>query len=164
MKTIQVSVAGRDYTVTPLPIKKNREWRKQFDAPIQDAANLLAEVGGYADGSFDDVKTMVGEIGKAVSGSLSPVISHLLGSADTITEAVFDYSPAMKKDRKYIEENGYDSELVSCFLSFLGLAYPFGQAIKGLIRMGKDLTKDGQEEPQTEASSASPSSESVTTN
>ena len=164
MKIIQVSVAGRDYTVTPLPIKKNREWRKQFDAPIQDAANLLAEVGGYADGSFDDVKTMVGEIGKAVSGSLSPVISHLLGSADTITEAVFDYSPAMKKDRKYIEENGYDSELVSCFLSFLGLAYPFGQAIKGLIRMGKDLTKDGQEEPQTEASSASPSSESVTTN
>ena len=99
MKTIQVSVAGRDYTVTPLPIKKNREWRKQFDAPIQDAANLVAEVGGYADGEFEDVKTMVVDIGKAVSGSLSVVINHLLGSADTITEAVFDYSPAMKKDR-----------------------------------------------------------------
>lgn len=157
MKTIQVSVAGRDYTITPLPIKKNREWRKQFDAPIQDAANLLAEVGGYADQEFVDASNMIGSIGKAVSGKLPTVINHLLGSADMIVEAVFDYSPAMKKDRKYIEENGYDEELVSCFLSILGLAFPFGQAIQGLLKLG-------QEERPTEASSASPSSESETTN
>ena len=157
MKTIQVSVAGRDYTVTPLPIKKNREWRQQFDAPIKDAANLLAEVGGYADQEFADASNMIGSIGKAVSGSLPTVIDHLLGSADMITEAVFDYSPALKKDRKYIEANGYDTELVSCFLSILGLAFPFGQAIQGLLKLGR-------EEPQTEASSASPSSESETTN
>ena len=49
MKVVNVTLAGREYAVTPLPIKKNREWRKQFEAPIQDAANLLAEVGGYAD-------------------------------------------------------------------------------------------------------------------
>ena len=157
MKTIQVSVAGRDYTVTPLPIKKNREWRQQFDAPIKDAANLLAEVGGYADQEFADASNMIGSIGKAVSGKLPKVIDHLLGSADMITEAVFDYSPALKKDRKYIEANGYDTELVSCFLSILGLAFPFGQAIQGLLKLGR-------EEPQTEASSASPSSESETTN
>jgi len=157
MKTIQVSVAGRDYTITPLPIKKNREWRKQFEAPIQDAANLLAEVGGYADQEFADASNMIGSIGKAVSGKLPTVINHLLGSADMITDAVFDYSPAMKKDRKYIEENGYDSELVSCFLSILGLAFPFGQAIQGLLKLGR-------EEPQTEASSALESSESATTN
>jgi len=100
---------------------------------------------------------MIGSIGKAVSGKLPTVINHLLGSADMITEAVFDYSPAMKKDRKYIEEKGYDTELVSCFLSILGLAFPFGQAIQGLLKLGR-------EEPQTEASSASPSSESETTN
>ncbi len=155
MKTVQVSVAGREYAITPLPIKKNREWRKQFDAPIRDAANLLAEVGSYADTEFEDMKKMVGEIGKAVSGSLPNVINHLLGSADLITEAVFDYSPAMKKDKKHIEENGFDTELVSCFLAILGLAYPFGQAIEGLLKLG-------QVDSQTEASSASQSSESTT--
>jgi hypothetical protein len=156
MKTIQVAVAGREYTITPLPIKKNREWRKQFDAPIQDAANLLAEVGSYADGEFEDMSKMIGEIGKAVSGKLPDVINHLLGSADTITKAVFDYSPELKKDKKHIEENGFDDEIVGCFISILGLAFPFGQAIQGLMKIG-------QPEQQTQASSVSESLESGTT-
>jgi hypothetical protein len=156
MKTVQVSVAGREYTITPLPIKKSSEWRKQFDAPIRDAANLFAEVGSYADGEFEDMSKMVGEIGKAVSGSLPTVINHLLGSADMITKAVFDYSPELKKDKKHIEENGFDQEIVSCFISILGLAFPFGQAIQGLMKLG-------QPEQQTQASSASQSSESETT-
>ena len=152
MKTIQVSLAGREYTITPLPIKKNREWRKQFDTPIQDAASLLTEVGSYADQEFEDAGKMVGSIGKAVSGKLPAVINHLVKSADTITEAVFDYSPEMKKDRKHIEAEGYDTEIVSCFLAILGLAFPFGQAIQGLLKLGR-------EEPQTEASSATESLE-----
>lgn len=156
MKTVQVSIAGREYTITPLPIKRNREWRKQFDAPIQDAANLLAEVGGYADTEFEDTGKMIGSIGKAVSGKLPKVIDHLLKSADTITKAVFDYSPELKKDKKHIEENGFDEEIVSCFLSILGLAFPFGQAIQGLMKIG-------QPEQQTEASSATESLESGTT-
>lgn len=165
MKTVQVSVAGREYTITPLPIKKNREWRKQFEAPIQDAANLLSEVGSYADGEFEDMSKMIGEIGKAVSGSLPTVIDHLLGSADTITKAVFDYSPELKKDKEHIEENGFDQEIVSCFISILGLAFPFGQAIRGLMELGKERLKaNGQEEQPTEANSASESSESETTN
>ena len=118
MKTIQVSVAGRDYTITPLPIKKNREWRKQFEAPIQDAANLLAEVGGYADQEFADASNMIGSIGKAVSGKLPTVINHLLGSADMITDAVFDYSPAMKKDRKQLTSSVSYPFSSMCFLSF----------------------------------------------
>lgn len=164
MKSIQVTVAEREYTITPLPIKRNREWRKQFNAPIQDAANLLSEVGSYADKDFEDMKKMIGEIGKAVSGSIPPVINHLLNSADMITEAVFDYSPEMKKDREHIEEKGYDTELVSCFLSILGLAFPFGQAIRGLMDLGKEEPKaNGLEDQLTEASSASESSESKTT-
>ena len=164
MKTVQVNIADREYTITPLPIKKNREWRKQFDAPIQDAANLFAEVGGYADKEFEDMGKMVGEIGKAVSGSLPTVINHLLGSADLITKAVFDYSPELKKDKKHIEENGFDDEIVSCFISILGLAFPFGTAIRGLMDLGKEEPEaNGQKEQQTEASSASGSSESATT-
>ena len=160
MKTINVTVAGRDYIITPLPIRKNREWRKQFDEPINDAANLLTEIGSYADKEFEDGKAMIGQIGKAVSGSLSPVINHLLGSADTITDAVFDYSPAMQEDREYIEENGFDTEIVAAFLSILSLAFPFGQAIQGLMALGKE--ENGQKEQQTEANSASQSSELTT--
>jgi len=65
---------------------------------------------------------------------------------------VFLYSPEIKKDKKYIEENGFDSEIVTAFLAILSLAFPFGRAIQGLLKLGR-------EEPQTEASSASPSSE-----
>jgi len=152
MKVVNVTLAGREYAVTPLPIKKNREWRKQFEAPIKDAANLLAEVGSYATVEYKDAGDMIGNLGKAISGSLSPVINHLLGSADLITEAVFLYSPEIKKDKKYIEENGFDTEIVTAFLAILSLAFPFGQAIQGLLKLG-------QQEPQTAQSSASPSSE-----
>ena len=165
MKTINVTVAGRDYIITPLPIRKNREWRKQFDKPINDAASLITEIGSYANTEFEDGKAMVEQIGKAVSGgSLSPVVRHLLGSADTIINAVFDYSPAMQEDRKHIEENGFDDEIVSAFLSILSLAFPFGQAIKGLMALGKEEEKEenGQKEQQTEVNSASQSSESTT--
>ena len=112
MKSITVTVAEREYIVFSLPIKKNRKWRKQFEKPIQDAASLLAEVGSYADTEFEDTGKMVSQIGKAVSGKLPAVIDHLVKSADTITDAVFDYSPDMKKDRKHIEEHGYDEEIV----------------------------------------------------
>lgn len=152
MKTVQITVAGRDYTVAPLPIIKNREWRKQFEKPIQDAVKLLSEIAGYADKEYEDGGAMIGDIGKAISGSLSPVIDHLLGSADTIVEAVFDYAPTMAEDREYIEENGYDEEIVKGFLTILSLAFPFGPALQGLMRLGR-------EEPQTEKSSADPSSE-----
>ena len=163
MKSVQVTIAEREYTIFSLPIKKNRKWRKQFEKPIQDAASLLAEVGSYADTEFEDTGKMVGQIGKAVSGTLPAVIEHLVKSADTITDAVFDYSPDMKKDRKHIEENGYDEEIVACFLAILGLAFPFGQAIRGLMNLGKEEPKtNGPEEQQTDPSSASQSLESTT--
>ena len=169
MKSIQVTVAKRDYTVFSLPIKKNRAWRKQFEAPIQDAANLMSEIGSYADKEFEDTGQMIGQIGKAISGTLPTVIDHLVRSADTITQAVFDYSPAMKKDKKRIEEKGYDEEIVSCFLAILSLAFPFGQAIRGLMNLGKEekgekdekdeKDTNGQTEQQTDPNSASQSSE-----
>jgi len=160
MKVVKVTIAGKEYAVTPLPIKKNREWRKQFDAPIRDAASLLAEVGSHAGVEYEDASKMINSLGKAVSGKLAPVINHLLGSADLITEAVFDYSPELKKDRKRIENEGYDTEIVAAFMSILGLAFPFGQAIQGLMELGKENPKvSGQEEQPTVPSSASPSSE-----
>ena len=160
MKSIQVTVAKRDYTVFSLPIKKNRAWRKQFEAPIQDAANLMSEIGSYADKEFEDTGQMIGQIGKAISGTLPTVIDHLVRSADTITQAVFDYSPEMKRDKKRIEEKGYDEEIVSCFLAVLSLAFPFGQAIRGLMNLGKDEKEtNGQKEQQTDPNSASQSSE-----
>ncbi len=155
MKTIEVTVAGRKYLITPLSIRKNRKWRKQFDSPIKDAANLLAEIGSFVDVEYEDTRQMIGRVGQAVSGSLSPIVEHLLASSDTITEAVFDYSPAMKEDQDYIEENGYDTEIVDAFLEILGLAFPFGQAIRGLMSLG-------QAEPQTEPNSPSQSSGSST--
>ena len=155
MKTIQVTVAKREYTITPLPIRKNREWRKQFEAPIQAAANLVAEVGSQASGEFEDGAALINKVLGVAADSIAPMVDHLLGSADLIVSAVFDYSPAMKKDKKWIEDNGLDEEMVSCFMSILGLAFPFGRAIEGLLKLG-------QEGQQTEASSASPSSESAT--
>ncbi len=157
MKTIELEIAGRKYTVTPLPIKQNREWRKRFEAPIADTANLLAQVGTYADTEFETTAVMVGEIGKVISGKLPKVIGHLIGMIDTISDAVFDYCPSMMDDRDYIEEHGFDDEMVSCFLRLLGMAFPFGPAVQGLIHLGREVQVTTQ-------SSASESSESETKN
>ncbi len=157
MKIIQIEIAGRTYDVSPLPIKANREWRKQFDAPLRTAVDFAAEIGTFTANEFEDSKTMIATIGKALSGRLSEVANILLGSADMIVEAVFQYSPAIAKDRKHIEENGFDEELVAAFMKLLALAFPFGRAIQGLMKLG-------QGEQLTEANSATESLESETTN
>ena len=165
MKIIQIKIAGREYDVCPLPIKANREWRLQFQEPLQDAANLVAELGDFAGDEFDKPADLLNKVLSGVSGNLSSVVKHLLGSADMITEAVFQYSPVICKDREYIEEHGYDEELVAAFMQLLSLAFPFGRAIRGLMELGKEESKtDGQKDQETDQSSASESSESETTN
>ena len=156
MKIIQIEIAGRTYDVSPLPIKANREWRKQFEVPLRTAMEFVSELGTFTADDFEDSKTMIATIGKAVSGRLSEVANILLGSADLIVEAVFQYSPAIAADRKHIEESGFDDELVAAFMKLLALAFPFGQAIQGLMKIG-------QTEQSTEVNSVSESLESETT-
>ena len=165
MKIVQIKIAGREYDVCPLPIKANREWRLQFQEPLQDAANLVAELGDFAGEEFDKPADLLNKILSGLSGNLSSVVKHLLGSADMITQAVFQYSPAINEDKEYIEEHGYDEELVAAFMQLLSLAFPFGSAIRGLMDLGKEEPKaNGQEDQETDQNSALESSESETTN
>jgi hypothetical protein len=152
MKQITVELAGKEYAISPLPIRKAREWRKQFEEIIADISELLSTVGEYVDVEFENTQAMVSTIGSLVSGNLSKVAGYLLGSADIMAEAIFTYSDELAKDRERIEDEAFDDELVQVFLAILKLAFPFGGAVEGLIKLG-------QEPPETPQSSASVSSE-----
>lgn len=137
MRFVTVELADRSYEVTPLPIKRNREWRSQFDGILQDVVDFVAELGSYAGQEYEDAPDMINKLGQAVSGSLPGMANHLVAAPDLISEAVFQYSPEIAADREYIETNAYEDEMVAAFLKILSLAYPFGQAVQGLLQLGR---------------------------
>jgi hypothetical protein len=147
VKTVEVTIAGRSYTVTPLPIRRNREWRSQFEPILQDISAFVSDLGSYAGEEFTDAPDMINRLGKVLSGRLPALTQYLLSSLDLITVAVFDYSPEIAEDREYLEENGYDHEIVAAFLQVLQLAFPFGPAVRVLTATGQ---KSGQKEPSTD--------------
>lgn len=105
MRFVTVELADRSYEVTPLPIKRNREWRSQFDGILQDVVDFVAELGSYAGQEYEDAPDMINKLGQAVSGSLPGMANHLVAAPDLISEAVFQYSPEIAADREYIETN-----------------------------------------------------------
>lgn len=155
MNTVEITVAERTYTVTPLPIRKNREWRSRFDPILKDLSGFVGELATYAGEDFVDAPNMINRLAQGLSGHIPMVTSYLVQSLDMIADAVFDYAPEMAKDREYIEANGYDEELVGAFVRLLPLAYPFGPAVQGLV----NRIPSGPTEPLTEQNSPTASSE-----
>lgn len=157
MRTVDVEIAGREYTIKALPIRQNREWRKKYEEPLQDVVKFVTEAAGYMDVEWEDERAMVSKLGGLMKDQLQIVAAHLLNSADLIVSACFDYSAVLREDRKFIEENGYDEEMVHVFIAILEVAFPFGPLV-GVLR------ERGRQASSTEPSSADQSSGSGTTN
>lgn len=126
MRSVEVTLAGRAYTITELPSRKNAEWRNSLQKPFGE---LVARLEGAADVELNKLND-IGALVRSVSGTL-------LGSVDIITGLLFAYSPELAKDREHIEANGYDSELLGAFTEVLKLAYPFGELASKALELAE---------------------------
>lgn len=132
MRQATIQLAGREYTVTQLPIRANREWRKRFDEPLDLILGALKDLQPLVGQEWETTDSMVKAIGERVIGRLGGLGEVMLGMSDTILESLFAYSPEMANDREWIEEKAFDDEAMKAFLEVVKLAFPFGGLLKAL--------------------------------
>lgn len=114
-KETTFTLGGRSYTVSALPIGPSKAWRESLAIPFGDLAKALTESQTVQIHQFADIASLV----QRLSGVL-------LGSVDQMLDLLFAYSPALSKDRAWIEANAFDEEALHAFQEVLKLAFPFG--------------------------------------
>ena len=149
MRTVDVILGGKSYTVEELHTRDSRKWRESLEGPLRKSLGGLTVAW---QGTATDMAALV--------PAVSQIADQALGSVDLALDKLCEYSPTIKGDRKRIEAEAYDSEIIEAFWKVLSLAYPFGTLLKGasgLISLGRDALL-------TTPSSASAPGESGTTN
>jgi len=114
-------MAGREYELKPLPIRRAREVRQRFANPV---GKVIGALKSAPKTDLSDVNAM-GEL-------LDAVKLALVDSIDTCLELVFDFSEEMRADRERIETEAYDEEALAALVEVLKLLYPFGGLLKRL--------------------------------
>jgi hypothetical protein len=131
MRTITLSLAGRSYTVYELSIKKNSAWRRKFLAATEPVLGFM-QVVGLEINSMADLEPI-----------LNQVKTVLLDAPDTLLGLLFDYSPTLAKDRKFIEEHLYESELFDAFRQLLSVAFPITALLAALTPAAPTVSTNG---------------------
>jgi hypothetical protein len=142
VRTITVSLAGREYAIQQLPIKANRAWREKFGAPaIKKMGDAFRDSMLLTKKEFPNGDGLLKAVVDLAATHFGSVTEILLGSVETVGEALCDYAPEIAADRERIEAEGFDGELVAAFLKVVQqLAYPFGQ----VLTLASLATKLGQ--------------------
>lgn len=120
MRSEQIIIAGQEYEVVELPMRRNAEWRHQLQDALMPMADLMQQ---------SQTVSMDANSAGDVVGIIRKAGLMLIESPDTITDLVFSYAPELEKDRDRVLENAYDSEVMDAFTAVLRLAFPFGRLL-----------------------------------
>ena len=124
MRTEIISLAGEEYTLTELPLKRNAAWRSQASEEFSAYADLLGEAQG---------------IDLADTGSVGAILrktsSMVFNAPEKIIALVFAYAPELSE----VDQDAvYESELMEAFAACLRLAFPFGRLTTLLASLAQD--------------------------
>lgn len=128
MRTAKLSLGGKEYEVSQLPIKPAKAWRVKFKAFVGGITDVMASFSGVKLDSVED-------LGKAIPAIMGVALDKL----DEVAELVLAYSPELEKDRAHIEENATDEEMIEAFMEVARLAFPL-QKIVAAIPTGPTAT------------------------
>lgn len=136
MRSVEVTLGGKPYTVSELPTRLNAAWRKELQGHFGALVALLSNAPATKLAELADVGTLI----TAFSG-------QLIGSIDTITELVLAYMPGV--DKKKLGDAAYDSEILEAFAKILTLAFPFGVWGDKALLMIQQISRLSANKPTT---------------
>jgi len=125
MRTEQIELGERQYTLKELPLRKASAWRANLATHFDGFAQLVESAPGI---ELNDMAA-IGALMRTFSGAL-------FQSVDTALELLIQYSPDLEKDRAYIEDNAVGSQVVDSFIAAVSLTFPFfgGDRVTRLTR------------------------------
>lgn len=127
MRSVTVKLADREYIVNELKARQNQEWRALLKGKFTDIADLINSAP-KTELTSDSISILIRSMSTAIMDSVDDVRGLLLA-----------YSSKLDDDHEYIEENAYDSEIMTAFVEVLTLAFPFG----GLFRRVSQVLETG---------------------
>ena len=114
---ISIILGGREYRVKPLVIRKSRQWRAKV-------VKIIGDLPKYMSITSDTPE----KFGEAINVLLLTV-------PDKVIDLVLDYSPELRADRNFIENNATDAEMSKAFNQIVEVAFPLATSLTGA--MGK---------------------------
>lgn len=112
--TISLTLNDREYQIEALPIRKDREWREEM---VKRLKPIIDTLPGLPDMDFTKPEDFL---------RLTELLQHILTDGlDDVVELLFLYSPTLRDDREWIEDNVSTRQVVNAFLEVIRLANPF---------------------------------------
>jgi hypothetical protein len=116
-----VKLAGKEYVLKPLPIRRAREVRQRLTGPVMQAIQAIRSSSTI---SLTDAE--------GIGSVMDALRLVLLDSIDLCLEILFEYSSELAMDRERIETEAIDEEALTAFLEVIKLLFPFGILVKSL--------------------------------
>jgi len=142
-------LGDRTFTIIEKPTGQQMIWRKRlressvmgvFESLDGLVADLVAMVASIPEGgTLADI-----DLAKAlgVARVLPTMVKALSNSVDDVIALLYAYDSKLAAQRKWIEANAYDEELILLFLEVLKIAFPI-TALWGLVRGSRVLPTSG---------------------
>lgn len=111
-----ISLGGREFTLTELPRLKNAEWRAQLESKLEPLIEVISGLDKLEINAPEDVAKLVNSLRQVV-----------IKSPDLLCALIIAYSPELQANEDWINENAYESELLSAIGEVITLAYPLGK-------------------------------------
>lgn len=119
-----ITLGKREFVLTELPRLKNEEWRKQLEGKLEPLIELISGLDTLEINTPEDAAKLV--------RSLRSVIVH---SPSLLSGLIISYSPELQALEGWINENVYESELLSAIQEVIKLAYPLG----GIMTLARQM-------------------------
>ena len=124
-----VTLGGREYVLKPLPLRPAREWRAQFSRLAEMVISAMRHATTAQLSSPDDLASLAAE-----------VAPKLLGLVDELIEMMFAYSPELRAERDWLEENATEEEAMAVVIRITAIAFPFGGVVPTLRQIGRGVS------------------------
>jgi len=130
MKTVLITLGGREYQVEQLPIRPSKAWRETFSHPIEGLIGSIQFTGQLiTNGDGQELGQLVSAVGQML---YTGVAETVLSSMELALDIICAYSPRIQADRERIETEAYDDEVINALVEVLKLAYPFSEIINAI--------------------------------
>lgn len=135
VKATTVVLGTRNFQIHPMTFKRGQAWRRHFSEKLGSLSTLIERIAFSANTELNTVEDL--------SNLLIPIVNEartlLIDSMDDIFELILEFSPELARERKYIEENALDEQIVVVFVEAVKFAFPFANAIRDLMKLGSEI-------------------------
>jgi hypothetical protein len=152
MKSTEIVLGEKSYTVTPPPLRLNITWQRHVAtqakpllaaipglmaalAPIiKQAATATADKDAPATSWLDRITD---ETLPALLDSGSGLLIGVLDALPVLLDLIYEFDPALNLDKEHIEANATEEELLAAFVALVKLSFPFGTKWGDLLKAGQ---------------------------